>query len=171
MGQEFTVSTKSGVDLKTYESFTVVKGDVLTAEDRQIDEDAFFTEIKTAIVREMEVRGYKFVDDPTAQLAVSYVVETTMKFESQRLGPLGQTPITNPANVDASPNWSKEFRQGSLIIDMVDSSKKSSVWSAEGVMDITRSRGGNIVDYAVRMAFKKFPDKTKKEKKSKKSKG
>jgi hypothetical protein len=168
--QEFTVSTKSGVDMKTYETFTVVKGDILAAEDRAIDGDAFFQEIRMAIVRELEVRGYKFIEEGPAQLAVSYVVETMVKFETQPLGPLGQTPVTNPAMVDASPNWSKEFRQGSLIIDIVDTDKKSAVWSAEGTIDITRSRGGNVVDYAVRMAFRKFPDKTKKEKKPRKSK-
>jgi hypothetical protein len=37
-------------------------------------------------------------------------------------------------------------------------------------MDATRTRGGNVVDIAVQIAFRKFPDKNKKEKPSKKKK-
>jgi hypothetical protein len=118
----------------------------------------------------METRGYTYKEDSTAQLFVSYVVETTLASESENLGPMGLTPTANAAMVDQSRTWSRSFRQGILILEIEDQ-RNNVLWSSEGIMDISRSRGGNVLDVAVRAAFRKFPDKTKKEKtkKSKKS--
>ncbi len=168
-GQEFTTSTKSGIDLKVYETFRVVPGEIIVMEDRQIDKNAFFKEMREAVAREMTGRGYKPVDDSTAHLTVSYVIETMMQTESQNFGPLGQTPVTNPAMVGQNQSWSREFRRGVMILEIEETRSKSVLWSAEGIMDATRTRGENLLDNAVRAAFRKFPDKTKKEK-TKKSK-
>lgn len=168
--QEFTSSTKSGVDLKVFETFTVVKGELVVRENRTIDKEEFFVEIRKSIRHEMESRGYRYSEDSTAQLFVSYVVETTLASESENLGPMGLTPTANPAMVDQSRTWSRSFRQGILIIEIEDH-RKSVLWSSEGVMDISRTRGGNVLDYAVQAAFRKFPDKTKKEKTKKPKKG
>ena len=108
----------------------------------------------------MELRGYKYKEDSTAQLFVSYVVETTLASESENLGPMGLTPTANAAMVDQSRTWSRNFRQGILILEIEDQ-RNNVLWSSEGVMDISRSRGGNVLDVAVRAAFRKFPDKTK----------
>lgn len=166
--QNFTTSTKSGIDLRTYETFTVVRGDLVVGEDAEIDKDAFFERIKKAIIKEMQVRGYRFQDDSLAQLRISYVVETSSRMDVVNLGPMGQAPTTNPAQMDQSQSWSREIRQGSLILDIEDASSKSVIWSAEGVMDASRTRGGNLIDYAVQNAFRKFPDKTRKQKPDKK---
>jgi len=169
--QDFTASTKSGIDLKAYETFRVVPGEIIAMEDRQIDKDVFFKEMREAIVREMTGKGYKHVDDSTAQLTVSYVVETMMQTESQNFGPLGQTPVTNPAMAGQNQSWAREFRRGVMILEIEETRSKSVMWSAEGIMDATRTRGENLLDNAVRAAFRKFPDKTKKEKPKKKKKG
>jgi hypothetical protein len=162
-GQDFTTSTASGVDLLKYETFTVLRGSVISNSDQPIDKEAFYKEIKPSIIRELEYRGYKFIEDTTAQLAVTYVIETTMKMEIQRQGQLGQQlVVTNPGSGNQSQTWSREFTQGMLILEIEDVARKTSVWSAEGMMDITRSRGGNLLDNAVRSAFRKFPDKNKK---------
>jgi hypothetical protein len=169
-GQEFTSSTKSGVDLKVFETFTVVKGVLIVKDNRAIDKDEFFTEILKSIRHEMESRGYIYQEDSTAQLFVSYVVETTLASESENLGPMGLTPTANAAMVDQSRTWSRSFRQGILILEIEDQ-RNNVLWSSEGVMDISRSRGGNVLDFAVQAAFRKFPDKTKKEKIKKSKKG
>ncbi|MDH4057548.1 MAG: DUF4136 domain-containing protein [Cyclobacteriaceae bacterium] len=167
--QEFTTAIIQGVDLKKYEFFTVAIGEVMTGGDQAIDKDAFYKEIKVFIIREMEARGYKF-SDSSAQLSASYLVETTVRTDIQNLGPLGQSPTTNPAMVNQSQVWSRDFQQGTLFISLDDIVKKGTVWSSEGTMDITRTRGGNLLEHAVKNAFRELPDKTKKEKKSKKKK-
>jgi hypothetical protein len=166
IAQEFTSSTKSGVDLLVFETFTVVKGELVVRENRTIDKDEFFNEIRKSIRHEMESRGYTYMEDSAAQLTVSYVVETTLATESENLGPLGMTPTANAAMVDQSRTWSRSFRQGILILEIEDQ-RNNVLWSSEGVMDISRARGGNVLDYAVQSAFRKFPDKTKKVKSKK----
>ncbi|MDL5048769.1 DUF4136 domain-containing protein [Oscillatoria amoena NRMC-F 0135] len=169
-GQDFKSSTKTGVDLKQYSTFTIVQGEVVASSDRAIDPVAFFKEIKPTIIRELERKGFKYVDS-AAELAATYVVETTVRTDVQNFGPLGQAPASNPAQVDQSQSWSREFRQGSLILNLDDLAKKTTVWSCEGSMDISRTRGGNAIDYAVKEAFRKFPDKNKKSKRQKTKKG
>jgi hypothetical protein len=164
-GQDFQTSTASGVDLLKYETFTVVPGSVITNSDQPINKEAFFNEIRPSIIRELEVRGYKFLNDSTAQLTVSYVIETSLKMDVQQQGRLGQqVVVTNPAGTQTQ-NWSREFTQGMLILEIEDTARSTAVWSAEGIMDINRTRGGNLLDNAVRSAFRKFPDKNKKVKK------
>lgn len=160
--QDFTTSTASGVDLLKYETFTVVRGSVIANADQPINKDALYEAIKPSIIRELEMRGYKFQDDSAAQLTVSYVVETTIRMDVQRQGQIGQFVVTNPSGANQDQGWSREFTQGMLILEIEDTSRKTSVWSAEGMMDITRTRGGNLLDAAVRNAFRKFPDRNKK---------
>lgn len=167
--QDFEIAVEKGIDLKKYQTFTVVKGAVISGGDQPIDANALFNEIKPMIIRELQRKGYVYMDS-AAELTATYVVESMMRTDIQRLGPLGQAPATNPAMVDQSQTWSREFRQGTLIINLVDASRKTTVWSAEGTMDISRSRG-NLLDFAVKSAFRKFPDKTKADKKFKKEKG
>lgn len=172
LGQEFQTSTASGVDLLAYETFTVARGSVISNSEQPIDKEAFYKEIRTSIIREMEFRGYTFQDDSAAQLSVSYVIETTVKFDVQQQGRLGQqVVVTSPASANQTQAWSREFTQGMLILEVEDSQKKSIIWSAEGMMDINRTREGNLLDNAVRSAFRKFPNKNKPAKGSKKKKG
>lgn len=171
-GQEFQTSTASGVDLLTYTTFTVVRGSVISNSEQPIDKEAFYREIRTSIIREMEFRGYTFVDDSTAQLAVSYVIETTVKLDVQQQGRLSQqVVVTNPASANQTEAWSREFTQGMLILEIEDTQKKSIIWSAEGMMDVTRTREGNLLDNAIRSAYRKFPNKNKPAKGSKRRKG
>lgn len=165
--QDFQIATEKGIDLKKYQTFTVVKGAVIAGGDQPINANSLYNEIRPLIIRELTARGYQYLDS-AAELAATYVVETTMRTDVQRLGPLGQAPATNPAMVDQPQTWSREFQQGTLIITLDDASRKSTVWSAEGVMDISRTRGGNLLDYSVKNAFRKFPDKTKAHKQKKK---
>ncbi|MBX2968394.1 MAG: DUF4136 domain-containing protein [Cyclobacteriaceae bacterium] len=171
-GQEFKTSTASGVDLLAYNTFTVVRGSVLSNSEQPIDKEAFYNEIRTSIIREMEFRGYTFVEDSTAQLAVSYVIETTVKFDVQQQGRLGQqVVVTNPSSANQTSAWSREFTQGMLILEIEDSKNKNIIWSAEGMMDVSRTRDGNLLDNAVRSAYRKFPDKNKPGKGVKKKRG
>ncbi len=168
--QDFTTATASGVDLLKYETFTVVRGSVIANADQPINKDALYEAIKPSIIRELEMRGYKFLEDSTAQLTVSYVVETTIRMDVQRQGQIGQFVVTNPSGANQDQGWSREFTQGMLILEIEDTARKTAVWSAEGMMDITRTRGSNLLDAAVRNAFRKFPDRNKKVKTGKQRK-
>ena len=158
--QSFKTSTQKGVDLRQYKTFTVEQGAIATGGVRKIDNDAFFSEFKSFVMREMESRGYVF-SSGAAEVSISYVVELVTQMESHDLGPLGGAPVDNAARVDQPQHWSREFTRGTLIIDMSDVTKKESVWSATGTMDVTKAKGAKLLDKCVRKAFKKFPKKKK----------
>lgn len=161
--QDFKASTQKGVDMKKYETFTIEEGEVVTSEDSKMDKAQFYKDFRRVAMEELQARGYKFVEDSTAQLSVSYVVETMRVVESENVGPLGQMPQRNAGDVQTQ-TWSRDFTRGSLIIAM-EAGKNNQVWSSEGTMDVARTRGGNVLEYAIKNALREFPDKNSKKKK------
>jgi hypothetical protein len=163
LAQEFKASTQKGVDLRKFETFRVEQGEVVVSEDTKIDKEQLFKDFKRVTISEMKDRGYKYVEDTTAQLVISYVVETSRVIESENVGPLGQMPQRNAGDVQTQ-TWSRDFTRGSLIMSM-EAGKKNLVWTSEGTIDGARSRGGNVLEYAIKSALSDFPDRPKKKKK------
>lgn len=163
--QEFKSSTQHGVDLKKYQTFRIDEGEVVTSEDSKIDKDQFYEDFKRIAIAELERKGYKHVDDTTAQLSFSYVVEAIRVIESENVGPLGQMPQRNAGDVQTQ-TWARDVTKGSLIIS-AEAGKNNQVWSTEGSANIPRSRGGNVLEFAIRNALKDFPDKSGKRRRKK----
>ena len=165
-GQSIKTTTEKGVDMTSYETFTVMKGEVMTPPDaRKINENALFQSIQASVTKEMELRGYKFVPDSSAQLYVSYVAGAYNLTEGGDNGPLGQTPASTPAQMDQSRSWSRESREGMMVIDIMDSRSKKELWKATGSLPLDNVDMNRALDALVFKAFKKFPNKLKKKKK------
>ncbi len=166
-GQSMKTHTEKDVDLTMYETFTVLKGEFMVPPDsRKVNEEALFQSVKSAVVKEMEQRGYKFTEDSTAQLRVSYVAGTYDLSNVGVTGPLGQAPASNAVDMNQSRAWTTTSREGMLVIDITDSANKKLLWKAEGndlsidTVDITHA-----LDAVIYKAFRKFPNKLKKKKK------
>jgi hypothetical protein len=160
------IKTTSGVDLTNYSLFTVTKGELMTPSDEQkIDEAKLFEGIKNAVIDEMKLRGYTYVVDSTAQLAVSYVAGAFNKTESEYLGPMGGTPASSGADLNQSRSLSHNSRQGFLILDVTDIRAKRELWSAESQVDLSTVDSIRALEGIVLKSFKKFPNKLKKKKK------
>jgi hypothetical protein len=167
--QSIKTKTASGVDLTTFETFTVMKGEVMTPRDQQkIDENALFNSVKVAVRKELELRGYTFVEDSSAQLYVSYVAGVYDLTEGGNMGPLSQTPASNPSEMNQSRTWSRETREGMMVVDITNSSGQNEVWSASGRLTLDGVDLTRALDAAIYRAFKKFPNKNKKKKKKQK---
>jgi hypothetical protein len=165
-GQSIKTTTTKGVDLLAYETFTVMKGEVTTPPDaRKVNENTLFKSVTDAVRKEMELRGYKFVEDSTAQLYVSYVAGAYNLTEGGQTGPLGQTPAQTPADMDQSRSWSRDTREGVIVLDMTDSRNNKEVWKATGNLTLDNVDLSRALDAVVYKAFKKFPNKLKKNKK------
>jgi hypothetical protein len=164
-GQSIETKVAAGVDLTTYETFTVMKGEFMTPPDQQrIDENALFEVVTRTVRKEMELRGYTYVGDSSAQLYVSYVAGSFDITEGGTIGPLGQTPASTPSDMNQSRTWSRETKQGMMVIDVTDGRKKE-LWSASGTLTLDGIDLDRAIDAAVYRAFKKFPNKNKKKKK------
>lgn len=165
-GQSVSTRMEKGVDMKKYETFTVMKGEVMTPPDtRKVNENELFRSVKEAVKKEMELRGYKFVEDSTAQLYVSYVAGAYNLTEGGNTGPLGQTPAQTPADMDQSRSWSRESREGMIAIDIMDSRSRKELWQATGNLPLENVDLNRALDAIIYKAFKKFPNKLKKNKK------
>jgi Domain of unknown function (DUF4136) len=164
--QSVKTLTTQGVDLTKYETFTVAKGDLMTPPDeRMVSEEALFKSVKKTVIQELELRGYKYTDS-SAQLVVSYVASAYNVTDGGAMGPLSQTPASNPSEMNQARSWSHESRQGMLVIDIADASNKKELWTATG--NLTLDAGVELsraVDGVIYKAFKKFPSRNKKKKK------
>ncbi len=161
-----TVKSAKGVDLTTYSSFTVMKGEFMTPSDEQkIDETRLFEGIKKQVIEEMTLRGYTYVEDSTAQLTISYVAGAFNKTESEFLGPMGGTPASSGADLNQSRSLSHNSRQGFLILDVTDIRAKRELWSAESQVDLSTVDSIRALEAIVLKSFRKFPNKLKKKKK------
>lgn len=166
MAEAQTIKTASGTDLTKYNLFTVTKGELMTPSDEQkIDETSLFLAIKKQVIEEMTLRGYSYVEDSTAQLAVSYVAGAFNKTESEYLGPMGGTPASSGADLNQSRSLSHNSRQGFLILDVTDIRAKKELWSAESQVDLSTVDSIRALEAIVLKSFRKFPNKLKKKKK------
>jgi len=167
-GQSMDVKMEKGIDLTKYETFAVMKGEFMTPTDeRKIDEQALFQSIKKAVIRELELRGYTFVDDSSAQLYVSYVAGAYDLTQGGSMGPLSQTPASTPSDMNQSRSWSRESRQGMMVVDIVEARRKKEIWTASGTITLEGGEMNRVLDAVVYKAFKKFPSKNKGKKKKK----
>jgi hypothetical protein len=162
MAQSFKIVKAPNVDVTVFETFTVARGELITPkDDRKISEDELFKKMKNAIVTEFEAKGYRFVDDSSAQLIVSYVTGSFKLTNSENLGPLGETPASTAADVDQSRSWSRDFRESLLEIEVSDLRSSKELWKTSGTILIDSS-DTKLIDSSVYKALKKFPKRKKK---------
>jgi hypothetical protein len=160
--QDVETKAAKGIDMNVYSTFRVDRGEVVTLSDQRVNEDTLFHHIKQAITRELIGRGYKSVEDSTAQLVVSYVGEFVVRTDIENLGPLGEQPVSDPSQVDASRTWSREYKEGSLAIDIHDPSRRKTVWQSRSTVEVTSISDARAINGVVAKAFRKFPVKKKK---------
>jgi hypothetical protein len=165
-GQGVETKKETDVDIAaTYTTFRVDKGEVVTLSDQRIDENAFFNSIRSAVVNELSEKGYKAVQDSSAQLVISYVGEAIVRMDTENLGPLGQQPASDPSQINTSRNWSREYRQGEIVMEVQDARTKKVIWSSNGSVELSTAAGDNrVLNTFVARSFKKFPKKNKKKK-------
>lgn len=164
-----TIKTRSekNIDLTQYETFTVVQGESVTREDQKRSSDkTLFEAVRNAVRKELEERGYKYVGDSTAQLTVSYVVGSFDLIDAGNVGPLGQTPASDPSQLNQSRSFNNTSREGLLVLDIIDTSTKKELWKAEtNDVPLDRADFTRAIDATIYKAFKKFPSRNENKKK------
>jgi hypothetical protein len=168
--QTIKTHTEKNVDLTQYETFTVLKGESVTPRDeKKASDKQLFDAVKAGVRREMEDRGYKYLEDSTAQLAVSYVAGAFDLTDAGNVGPLGQAPVDDPSQLNQSRSWSNTTREGMLVLEITDTATKKEVWKAEtDDVPLARAEISRALDAVIYKAFKKFPSREPGKKKKKK---
>lgn len=159
-GQSVEVKKIKTVDFPSLQTFTVAKGEMsIPKDERKYTDEEFYETIKKFIREELEFRGYTFTEDSLADFTVDYVAGSFRVNENEDLGPLGGTPINDPAGVDQSRYWSKSYQAGLLVIEIYH---KGLAWSAESSLDLSLANGERTLAAMVAKSFRKFPKKKKK---------
>lgn len=125
--------------------------------------------LRTAVDREMQARGYRYVPDG-GDLLVNFYVETEEKLQSRtaRTGPsvgVGFGYYAYRGRLYSS--WQtypeteiSQYTEGTLNIDLADAARRELVWEGVAIGRITEEARRNVqaaVDAVVPMVFAEFP--------------
>ncbi|MBY0435317.1 MAG: DUF4136 domain-containing protein [Cyclobacteriaceae bacterium] len=147
-------------DLSRYKTFTMGETEIITPKDeRQLNEDELKKIVNRSILEELKEKGLQHVDS-AGDLVVSYVVGSMARTDFGQLGPLGMTPG------NASQTWSRDYRMGSLIIDLNDKNDNL-IWRVNANTSSNSVPIEKMIEEVVGAGFKKFSIKPKKVKKKK----
>jgi hypothetical protein len=156
--QDINVEYDKNRDLSRYKSFSIGESEVITPkEQRQAGDSSVLKWIATSVSEELTEKGLQRKDS-LGDLVVSYVIGSQEKTDFSNLGPLG----TSPGN--SSQIWSRDFRMGSLIIDLNDRNSNL-IWRVNATTTATTADTKRLIDEVVSAGFKKFTLKPKKVKK------
>lgn len=156
-GQSVKVTDLKKADISAFKTFGVAKGELTVPSDEQrISANVFHERMKTYVRRELEVKGYTYVEDSSADFTVDYVASAFDLYKNEDLGPLGGVPATDPSMMDQSRYWSKSYREGMLLLEVYRGDPKNLLWRAEGSADLVGG-DGRILSAAIAKAFRKFP--------------
>ena len=157
---QIKIDTEKDVDLRKFKTFMVQKGQIIHRSEKARNEKKIYEVLKDAITKELTMRGYTAVED-SAELTVSYVYEERNEAMGGNPGPLGQTPIDNPANIDTNERTTT-IDTGILILEIEEVKKKNSLWTANCTISRVQQDFAKTLEATVIAAFKKFPSKNKK---------
>lgn len=159
IGQEIKAEFDKNHDLTKYKTFSFGEGEILTPKDqRKVSDATLHRWIKSAIVRELELKGLKNVE-ADADLVVSYAIGTLSRSTTQSTGPAVIAP-----GMDATNQRIYDFQQTSLVIDL-NNKQNYLVWRVNSTTNMSATDGSATIDQVVEKGFRKYSMKPKKEKK------
>jgi hypothetical protein len=157
-GQELKVEFDKNRDFTQYKTYRFGEGEIITPKDQlQTNEKDIEKWIRNAISRELEMRELTLVDS-AADLVISYVAGSLARSAAGDVGPMGMTP----GSMDRT--YIRDYRQGSLIIDLNDKSKLL-VWRINATSDMSATGGERMIGQIVEKGFRKYPKPGKNKKK------
>ncbi len=155
-GQSVKTVGEKNVDWKSYTSFSVADGELVTVLEQEIDEEKLQSQIRETIIKELESRGLKYVEEG-GDLSVDFTGELIQTTNIENVGPLGQEPADEAAQMDQSRIWTNERKQGSLAIVISDSKTSKSLWRSTASIDFAVEELPVVFNGATGKSFRKFP--------------
>lgn len=155
--QDINVEYDKKRDLSRYKTFSLGEGEVITPKDQQQgNEGSLKNWVRKSIAEELKEKGLKQVDS-LGDLVASYVIGSKLQSDFEQLGPLGMAPGSS------SQTWSRDYRMGSLIIDLNDRNNNL-IWRVNATTTSSVPDTEGLIEQVVSAGFKKFSLKPKKTK-------
>ncbi len=157
--QDVKVDYDKTKDYSAYKTFRFGESEIITPKEKKLISDATLDKmIKSAIIKELGAKGLT-QNDSVGQLLITYVAGSFERSESQRIGPLAQTPGST------AQTWSHDYSSGELIIDLNDSKSNKLIWRINSQTNTTTPEALQNIEQIVAKGLKKFGVKPKVKKK------
>ena len=129
-GQDFKVEYDKKADFSGYKTFQFGEGEITTPKDlRQVPDTSLHKWVRDAVTEELTKKGLQRLDT-AADLTVSYIAGSQVRSDAGTVGPGGLTP-----GGDYSQTYLRDYRQGSLVIDLNDARNSKLVWRISASTD------------------------------------
>ena len=153
--QDVKVEYDKSKDFSGYKTFRFGECEIITPkEKKQISDKTLDKIIKDALIKQLNEKGLT-QNDSSSQLVVTYVAGVFDHSETQKLGPLGQTPGSS------AQTWSNTYTQGELIIDLNESRSNKLIWRINSQTNTTTPEASTTIEQIVNKGLKKFGSKPK----------
>lgn len=156
--QDIMVEPGKNVPWETHRTFRFGKSEIVThKEDKKISDAALDKIVREIIQKELSLKGIQR-DDVSGTLIITYLAGSFHHSTVQRLGPLGAAPGQQGAAI------TRDFDQGSLVIDVNDASTGALVWRVNSTANTNIPDPRTSIEQVVAKGFKKFAISEKKKK-------
>lgn len=150
MAQNILIEPGKNIDWDTHKTYKFGKSEIVThKEDKKISDASLDKIIRETIDREMQIKGLT-KNDASGSLTVTYLAGSFHHSELQRLGPLGVAPGQQGALN------TRDYDQGSLVIDVNESSTGNLVWRVNSTVTTNIADPRSNIELVVGRGFKKF---------------
>jgi hypothetical protein len=150
-----------GADFASYATFRVLPrgGEVASGERlprhlRALEDPGFHDALHEAIQTALVAKGLRPAGEAEPDLVIGY--QTAVRNQADVMPPAygvgwrGHVYVRHPGNV----RW---YKEGTLVIDVVDAASRTLVWRGIGVGAMRDMHPGEALDDAVREIFEEFP--------------
>lgn len=147
------------VDFRQYRTFALAESRQLSSEAQPSENTLVTDRIDRALKAQLTVKGLSPAPDGgSADLEVRYVAaaENKQELESAWDGPY-VTPYYGRYGYPGDDLWVREFREGTLVIDLVDARTSKLVWRASIVSEGEGFNTPAFIRKAIARAFERFP--------------
>jgi hypothetical protein len=156
--QSAKVFSEDNVNWKSYQTFSVSTGELVTVVKKEVDKEKILEGIRQTISSELTSRG--LAEKPEGgDLAIDFTAELVETTNVEEIGPLGQAPADQPVEMDQSRSWTQERRQGSLAMDFSDSKTGKTIWRSSVTIDFGSDELAIVFGSAIGRSLRKFPIK------------
>jgi hypothetical protein len=160
--QQAKIKSDESINLADFGTFHVMKGDVVLITKRPLQDSVVTSHIRTAIHDEMVGRGYKSESDTTvALLLVDFIGEVLEKMAEGQVGPLGQQPADDAAQMNQSQTWSQVQNETSLSIVIYENKSRKKLWESSLNLTTASADIEMVLRSAVARSMKKIPKRKK----------
>ena len=154
------VDSRPGVNLARYKTYNFVD-ETARNDSAFISSGSNIFDLKRAVTREMETRGFQKADQPDLLVNIGMVTEQRTQTRESNFQTDGAPYYIGQRNYrwQAGDIPVGQYQEGTVTIDLVDAARKELVWqgTTSAILSRKPTRAAKQIDEGVADVFAKFP--------------